>query len=90
MYYKGMYQKHRLYIQTSRGSHAVASGDSLDELPGKAQEWLDGTSAGRSVYDDQARAVVLYNLAKDGKSYEFGQKLATSDRLDIIEKVKQL
>lgn len=88
MYYKSM-NKHRLYIQTSRGNYTIAAADNLEELPGKAREWLEGTSEGRSVYDDQTRALVLYKLAKGGGSYEFAQRAPVTDRTDIIEKIKQ-
>lgn len=45
---------------------------------------------GRSIYDDQVQAVILYESNKDGTAYEFARKSRAIDRQDVVNQTKQL
>ena len=68
----------------------MAASNSVNGLASLVKQWLDGTSAGRSVYDDSVRSVVLYELDKKQGDYKRSESLAASDRRDIISKVRAL
>lgn len=95
-----MYQKYRIYLQTTRGGYAMGASDSVNDLVAIVTDWLENTSAGRSVtdlYDKDGRleysdvkAVILYQLDPDTGAYVFSKQLPAIDRADVIRKTRAL
>lgn len=85
-----MYKKYRVYVQTRRGGYAVAASNTVNDLVGLALEWLENTSAGRSVYDDMVQAVIIYKLDEKTGAYIFSEQLPASSRKDILTKLRLL
>lgn len=46
-----MYQKYRVFIQTSRGGYFAAASNSVNGLAPMVANWLENTSVGRSITD---------------------------------------
>lgn len=95
-----MYQKYRLYLQTTRGGFAIGASNTVNDLVAIARDWLNNTSAGRSVTDirdkqgrleySDAKSVMLYTLDEKNGNYIFSKSLPVIDRDDIIKKVHAL
>lgn len=85
-----MYAKYRLYLQTTRGGYVMAASNTVNDLVAQVHQWLDGTGAGRSVYDDMVLKIMLYQLDKASGAYVFDEQLPVVDRQDIIKKVRAL
>lgn len=88
---KGMYKKYRIYLTTKRGgSFTMAAVDTINGLANEVIAWLENTSQGRSIYDDQVQDVILYELDPDTGSYKFSEKLPATGRVDIVRKAREL
>ena len=85
-----MYNKYRLIVQTRRGGYSVASVNSVNDLVGVVRDWLDNTPAGRSVYDDQVHAVILYQLDPETGAYVMDRRRPATSRKDIIKQTRLL
>lgn len=85
-----MYAKYRIFIHTSRGSFLAASGNSVNGLAASVKAWLENTSEGRSIYDDQVQAVEIYVLDKKRGSYVSSEKLPASSRKDLTDKLYEV
>lgn len=85
-----MYAKYRLFLQTTRRGYFMAASNTVNDLVGKVIQWLEGTSAGRSVYDDMVREVSLYELNEKTGAYERSERLPVVDRDDVVRKVRAL
>ena len=48
-----MYKKYRVFVKTSRGSWFAAASDVLNGLAPLVSQWLEGTSAGRGIYEEE-------------------------------------
>lgn len=86
--------KYRVYVETTRGNHYAGGSDTVNGLAGIVSEWLERSSVGRSIYDDQVRIVHIYELRKRDKygngEYVRSNKLPATSRKDIITKVRAL
>ena len=85
-----MYAKYRLYLQTTRGGYFMARSNTVNDLVALSEQWLEGTGSGRSIYDDIARELWLYELDEKTGSYVRSERLPVNSRKDIIRKVRQL
>lgn len=93
-------QKYRIYIQTTRGGFAMGASDTVNDLVAIVIDWLENTSAGRSVTDifdkfgnleySDVKSVVLYELDPKTGAYIFSKQLPATDRKDVIRKTRQL
>lgn len=68
----------------------MAASNTVNDLVAQVHQWLDGTGAGRSVYDDMVLKIMLYQLDKASGAYVFDEQLPVVDRQDIIKKVRAL
>jgi len=85
-----MYQKYRIFIQTTRGGYFAASGDSVNGLAASVKQWLDGTGVGRSIYDETVQRVIIMRLDEVHGNYQQLNSLPANSRRDIIRKVRSL
>ncbi len=95
-----MYQKYRIYLQTTRGGYAMGASNTVNDLVAIVRDWLTNTSAGRSVtdiYDKEGRleysdvqSVMLYTLDEKTGGYVFSKQLPAINREDVIKKVHAL
>ncbi len=85
-----MYQKYRVFIQTTRGGYFASASNTVNGLAPLVASWLERTSVGRSVYDDVVKAVILYVLDKKQGNYVRSASLPADNRRDIIKKIRML
>lgn len=85
-----MYAKYRLFLITARASYFMAASNTVNDLVRLVKQWLETTAEGRSVYDDQAQAVDLYELDPKRGDYVRSARLPVTSREDIITKVREL
>lgn len=100
-----MYKKYRIYLQTTRGGYSMGAADSVNGLAAIVTDWLENTSAGRSVSDyydrdpltkelvrtgSDVQKVMLYELDQDTGAYKFSKEAAATHRGDIIRAVRSL
>ena len=85
-----MYAKYRVFVATTRGIYYAAAANSVNGLVDLVRKWLDESSAGRSVYDDMVREVVLMQLDDESGMYQTEQRVPASNRKDIIAKLRAL
>lgn len=85
--YANSVNKYRLLLQTRTRLYIVASADIIGELAPKMQRWFAQTAAGRSVYDDQVQAVVLYVYDPVTNSYQRRGSIPATSRQAAINSV---
>lgn len=85
-----MYRKYRVILITLRGRQLAASLDSVNGLSDAVRYWFLSTPQGRAVYDDQVRAVALYQFDQaTGQYVNVGQRVANS-RKQALEAIRIL
>jgi hypothetical protein len=85
--YTNSVNKYRLLLQTRTRLYIVASADIIGELGPAMQRWFSQTAAGRSVYDDQVQAVMLYVYDPMTNSYQRRGSIPASSRQAAINSV---
>ena len=78
----------------------MAAADSVNGLAGEVREWLEGTSAGRGVWEEydkagrvissDVREVMLYQYNQDSGAYELSERVPVTSRADVIRAVRDL
>lgn len=84
-----MHNKYRLGLQTSRGLKLVGSTNDISELPAMLRTWYENI-AGRGVYDDQIRTVLLYVYDKESDSYLRLDGAQAVNKRDAVNKLTNL
>lgn len=78
----------------------MGASNTVNDLVAIAQDWLENTSAGRSVTDirdkqgrleySDVQSVMLYTLDEKTGAYKFSEQAPAIDRPDIIKKIREL
>lgn len=79
-----MPRKYRLILQTNTRYFVLGGADQINQLPQVLAYWFAQSISGRSVYDDQVKAVLLYEFDPMTNSYQLkGQEPAQSRQMAI-------
>lgn len=68
----------------------MAASNTVNDLVDQVRDWLERSSAGQGIYDDQVLSVILYELDPKTGAYVFSQKLPATSRREIINKTREL
>jgi len=79
--------KYRVLLQTTNRLYAVAAANDISQLGPLMQRWFLQTSAGRSVYDDQVQAVMLYVYDPMTNSYQKRNSLPATSKQSAVNSV---
>jgi hypothetical protein len=80
-------KRYRLALQTAQRLFLIGAADVIQELQPILAQWFAQTIAGRSVYDDQVRAVLLYQYDPQSNSYIRRGVLPAGNRQDAINAI---
>lgn len=82
-----MYKNYRLFLQTSRRLYSVGTADTLPDLAQVLRRWLATSRAASTVYDDEIKAVMVYQFDPQTDAYIKRGTMPATSRIDAINQI---